>query len=730
MPLFILLNLLIIISSHLAAYRFSREGSFSEHLVTTFLVFITQISLSLLFLGLVIRNLDMVWLILVNAAVSLLIIIRRRRDVIESFRSSYSRIRVFTGDIVSAGDYFLYLCVLLFAVQVSVLLIKIYYLPPHVWDVFAYHLHPVAEWFQQNFIPGIIDSPVRRLNRNPAGSRLIHFWITAGTGDIRWIELPQFIFGLMVPLTSYGLMRKLELKKNVAVKYAILIYFIPSFLIQSRTCQDHLVLTAVTLMAVLYVVTSFYEGKRHLILLGMAMGLTLSLKISGPHIIAVFFLSLVLSKGFNWRQVVRYCRGNRREIAVGVLFFLLLGSYWYCRNYLILDTYLARLQDLLSLKFLLLAGAVLLTAFSIRFIKKRRAGKEPGSTPNSVQKAGNAGKNRRRLKIIAGGALLVILAVGIISHADLVKTSLLSFHDPSGQFVGREFSNRYPVLSLLRGDFLRNVLSFPFRLKDIGQYTPYTPDLLAKSGFGIQFFGFGLGAFIIMALMLLTKRMGRKEIAGYLFVFPTALLISYFFYYYSEANYRMFMFFPVFGIILWALVVERLDFHRIYKWVLNALILVMLLFNGVVCLFEGNLDAGRWKTILTLDNAEQRTSIKYSSLFKREEWTFIDRYVPPSEPIGYLGHFDSWVFPYYDFRLKRKLYNLSSIPGFHFRHGGENYRVMVFNRKFRENLKKRGIHYIHINPQGARHFKGRRKGVIIRGKSVFRISKYLYYFFW
>jgi hypothetical protein len=738
MPLFILLNLLMLISSHLAAYRFNRGGSFSVHLVTVFLIYITQISLSLLFLGLVIRNLGMVWIIVVNVSISLIIIFRLRRFMGESFRSSYSNIRNFSLEIVSARDYFLYFCVLLFAVQVSVLLIKIYYLPPHVWDVFAYHLHPVAEWLQRNFIPGFIDSPVHRLNRNPAGSRLIHFWITAGTGDIRWIELPQFIFGLMVPLTSYALMRKLELKKNVALKYAILIYFIPAILIQSRTCQDHLVLNAATLMVVLFVVTTFYEGKKHLIPLGMAMGITLGVKISGPHIIAVVFLTLVLSKGFDWRRIALFCRENRREIASGALLFLMLGCYWYCRNAMVLGAYLNQFRYFMSLKLLLLVGVVLLLLGVIRIIKKRRAARESEAAllavtnvvQTKVQNSGGEDKKKRRIKIIAGVSLLVVIGIVVIGYGDLLKKTFLSYHDPVQQFTGREFAEKYPLLSLLRGEFFKNVVSFPFRLKDIGLYTPYTPDLLAKSGFGIQFFVFGLAAFIIMGIQFITKRLRRKEIVGYIFIFPMVLLISYFSYYYSEANYRMFMFFPVFGLILWPLVVERLGFHRIYRGVLNLLILVMLLFNGAVCVFEGNLDAGRWKTVLTLENAEQRSSIKYSSLIKREEWAFIDRYVPPTEPIGYLGHFDSWVFPYYDFRLQRKLYNLASIPGFRLKRGGKKYRLLVFNRMFVKNLKKRGIHYIHLNPQGIRHFKNRRKGIFIDNKRVFRISKYLYYFLW
>jgi hypothetical protein len=190
------------------------------------------------------------------------------------------------------------------------------------------------------------------------------------------------------------------------------------------------------------------------------------------------------------------------------------------------------------------------------------------------------------------------------------------------------------------------------------------------------------------------------------------------------------MFFPVFGIILWAFVLEKFKLQKYYLKYIDVLIIIMLLFNMTTCIFEGNMDKKRWKTILTISNSSDRTSIKYSPFFKGEEWNFIDKYVSPEEPIGYTGHYDSWIFPYFDNQLKRRIYHLRSMPGFKLVRVGPKINRLKFNPTFVNSLKQRSIHFIHLNSHGARQLRKKRRAIIIDDKRVCRVTKNLYYFKW
>lgn len=718
--IFFLLNLLMIFSSHLVAFHYFRKANFSEQLITTFLIYVSQVSFSILFLGVVVKNLGMHWLVFLNGLISLFIVVILRKTVKESFNQSYEKILNFSKEIFRARDFFLYIFIFLFVFQVVSLLVKIYYLPAHVWDVFAYHLHPVAEWVQQNLIPSSIDSPVLRINRNPMGTRLLNFWCFRFANDIRWIELPQFMYGLVTLICSYSILLKLKIKKNIAIRYAVLIYFIPLILIESRTCQDHLALNGALLMSTLYFVNVFYEKKySRIIFLSLALGLLLGTKISSPQIIFVFFLSLLFSKGWNSVQVIEFFKKNKIQIFSGVVVILLLGGYWFFKNNLILKSYERMTRIVFTLRVLFIGILVLLLFIIVR----------KGLKKFQVKKWL---KENRIFMISLIFVILILSGWMVISHLDVIKTVVLRYDSPTSLLQDPSFYADYPLLKVLPARFLKNILAFPFRIKDIGHYTAYTPDFLEKSGFGIQFFGFGLVAYVILFVYCLWKKTYRTNIVGFILIYSLVLLASYFFYYYTAANYRMFIFFPVFGIILWAFLFANHNFPDYYSKVIDFLILIMILFNISVCFFEGNMDNNRWKTLFTVNNTLERTPVKYSPFFnkKADAWEFIDKYMTTREPLGYMGHYDSWVFPYYDNQLKRKVYHLRSIPGFQLKRVNRETQCLEFNPLFMENLRRRNIRFIHINPQGARHRRKHLKDVIINDEQVFRVTADLYYFKW
>ena len=716
MAVFILLNLLMLASSYAAAYRFTADSAFSEKLISTFLLYVSQVSFTLLFLGVAIKNLGFLPIILLNAFISLLLLLTLKKyskaaapDFFHQCRASFSRL-------LKTRDYFLYILITLFCLQVLLLLIKIYFLPPHVWDAFAYHLHPVVEWFQGNMIPAAIDTPVVRLNRNPLGLKLFHFWFVKFFQDLTWVELPQFLYGIIATLASYALMLKMEIRKRSALKYAILIYFIPLILLESRTCQDHLALLGTMLMAALYFVNVFFQKKiSQFFFLGLAFGLVIGTKISGPHIVLVFFLALFLSSGFKPLRAPGFLKKNAGPLCLGIIALFALGGYWYVKDTLILSSYLRTLSKLFRFNFavivVLLAAAALLLRWSFR-------------------KPPVARFFKNKIVITIGVLVLLVgVTVALVNNSGLIKGFVLGHESPTALLTDQRFYAQYPLLEAVKSRFVKNLLAFPFRIKDIGLYMEYTPDFLEQSGFGIQFFGFGLLAYALMTLLMFRKKY-RASIMGFVYIFSLLLLGTYFAYYYSSANYRLFMFFPVFGIILWAFLAEKLNLPKYCLAFIHLLMVGMILFNITVTLFEGNAAKNRWKTTLTTTNPRERTSIRFSPLLKGADWRFIDRCTRPGEPVGYLAHLDSWTFPYFDNRMERRIYHLRSLKGFRLINTGNGKRRLDFNPVFKESLKQRQIHFIHINPHGARHHRKHIKPIFASEKDLFRVAGNLYYFEW
>ena len=216
---------------------------------------------------------------------------------------------------------------------------------------------------------------------------------------------------------------------------------------------------------------------------------------------------------------------------------------------------------------------------------------------------------------------------------------------------------------------------------------------------------------------------------GYLFFFSVMLLLSYFVYYFTMPNYRMFMFFPVIGLILWARFVSNLKLSSLNRGYLDCLMVIMLLFNFSTCFFEGNTNANRWKTLFSLQNPQERTPVKYSPFFDKEApaWEFIDNHLQPDEPLGYVGYHDSWVFPYFDNRLKRKIYHLKGMRGYLLKEF-QNKKRLVLTDGLLQQLKQKKIRFLHINPQGW-HYK-RPKATIIDDNRAVAVTPHLFYINW
>jgi hypothetical protein len=709
--IFILLNLAILFSSHLIAYRYFRDAHFSEQLVTTFLLYISQVTFTVLFLGVVIRSLDLLLITILNTVISGSIIVLFGKSVKESLFQSYEKIQELFSHVRHSGDFVLYSLLVLFTLQVLSLLIKIYYLPSHVWDVLAYHLYPVVEWFQQGKIPSFIETAAPHINNVPLGAKPVIFWFTAFPGSLTWVELPQFISGLIVGLTGYSLMQKLNIKKNEALKYALLIYFIPSILIESRTAQDHLVLTAVTIIAVLYFVDVFYEGNSSRIpFLSLSLGLLLGIKISSPSIIFVLFAALLVSKGFNARKIAAFFHENKFPIISGLFMITAIGGYWYVRSGEPLKRYSFLLHRTIESPFFWgLVFLLALLVFSRKYITR---------IPKKVKKT---------TTIAVFAVLLTVGIAGIIKNMNVLRPFLFGYKCPSSILADKTFNAQNPSFN---NQFMKNVLSFPFRIKDIGEHNTYSPSFWRMSGFGIQFFAFGLVAYLVTTFFVVTQKQYRNHAVGFIFIFSTVLLASYFLFYYSRANYRLFMFFPVFGIVLWSFVAGKMNFQPFYLKFIHLFILVMVLFNMVTSLYEGNVSGSSWKTLFTIQYPLERTPTRFSHFLSEDEWQYLDIFTEPDEPVGYFGKHNLLIYPYYDNHMQRNVYYLPSLGSIKLIPDKNLRKRAILTPELKENLEQRRIHYIHILSRKKKGNKSGAGNTYIRDSDIIRVTGDLYYYKW
>lgn len=725
--LFLLLNLLVFFSSHLLCFGVRKHRDFSSHLVTSFLVYVVQISLSVILTGVFVQRLTPISLLLFNTALSSLIIFYWRNSIQDSMHYLYNRIHRLCKDLWQSKDILLFVLLSLFIFQVTLTVIKIYYLPPHVGDVLSYHLHPVAEWFQQAKLTNYMDSPVYRGNQNPLGAKYLHLWFILFNGEITWIELPQFLFGLMLAFTTYSLMLRLNVVRRIAMRMAVLIYFVPTVLLQSRTCQDHLIHAACSMAALLFLVDIVFKHRHdRIVFLGLTLAYLFGIKKHSVVVIAMLVPALFLSRGFNGRKIKAFFQSNSKPNIIAASILLAGATFYILNNQSFLNRLLGLTENNYSsylFKLLLPLTILIFLAILLKRLFKK-----------SLKKWPDLRTLHRRPAVIAAAAFisLAVLAVLFIKTYPSIKPFLTGYKSPLMR-TNRQFLKKSP---LLKNKFIKNVLSFPFRIKDIGMYTPYTPDLLEKSGFGIQFFAIGLLSYFILFPLIIFKKEYRNSVMGFLLIFSLLLICIYFLSYFSWANYRSFLFLAIIGLVLWAYIQSRWLNKKYYRVYLDIMIVAMVLFNGLVCFFEGNQYPDRWKTAVTIDDPSQRTVIKYANLLKTwsgpgESWKFIDNLISPGEAIGYSGGDDAWTFPYFDNRLKRKLYFLTSLPGFQIKKqikGTTTYRMLQFNKDFRVSLKQRGIHYIHFSTQGTTHSKKLFIAEDTRG--VVKITPNLYYVKW
>jgi len=333
---FLLVNGLVVFSSwRLASYLLRDNQSLSLRMVAAGILSFAHITVVVLLLGVVARYLNALSVPVLSLLISatILFICRTyRHPFIASARQAFA-------ETFFSRDYFLYVIVFLLFIQVIVLLFKVVWLPPHIWDVFVYHLPPAVEWFQQGYMPPVLDTTVNRINGAPLGMTVLAYWFFIFFRDDMLVEMPMLLWALLLVPVSIAVMRQSGLPRSWSFKFAVLIFFLPIVIMQAVTVKDHLGLNVGFIAGLLFLAEFLKEGKPRLLLLAAAaFGLMLGYKIAAP--IHILMALLVFSVLLWFRQRSFFTDSQHRlallkAAAASAVIVLLVSGYWYLRNLLV-----------------------------------------------------------------------------------------------------------------------------------------------------------------------------------------------------------------------------------------------------------------------------------------------------------------------------------------------------------------------------------------------------------
>ena len=219
------------------------------------------------------------------------------------------------------------------------LFINLLIIPITDYDSLAYHLPIMAHWYQS----GSFD--ITEQWKNQIQSTYPYNWEVFSTlllfpfqEDLA-VSIPNFIAWLIFGLVIYRLCRMLNLEQTYSMIPAILVMTMPDVMNHINTMHIDLAFAAFFLLG-LYSIMCYQLTQQFIFLVffsaivGMLLGIKMSGVIYVALLIGVFGVFKLYSVSILGQKFIN--QQNLWAVALGSCIIVLLGGYWYFRNFIIL----------------------------------------------------------------------------------------------------------------------------------------------------------------------------------------------------------------------------------------------------------------------------------------------------------------------------------------------------------------------------------------------------------
>lgn len=314
------MNLAAGLSAAVLTKRLFRFSSLLDRLFAFFMVFISQIALMLLILG-IFGVLTLTNLIMLLSAVLLgsLLVPRAKNMPAQARPESF--------EISLPGKFGLAVICAYAAVKLSVNLVN----PPFGWDSLNYHFTFPVEWMKHgNLVNPIVISCDPAPTYYPVNAGLLFLWFIFPLKSAFIADLGQLPFFIIAFFCVYSIGRKIGISREYSFYGACLFSLVPNYFKQLDIAYVDIMVAALFLLALNFLFSLRNEFSfRNLTVFSLCLGFML-----GTKTIALLY-SLLLFAPFLFlcfkqnkiRRAAGFC-------LAGVLLILLLGGFSYARNFI------------------------------------------------------------------------------------------------------------------------------------------------------------------------------------------------------------------------------------------------------------------------------------------------------------------------------------------------------------------------------------------------------------
>ncbi len=317
----LVMNTIVGISSFLFS-RSMRLKSFSDFLITWFVVFLSQVILGEIILG-VLGILSLINLFYLNSAILLILFLSFRKKPNELFFNHIKQ---------SVKDFFNNKSVLFISsIIIAFGVVKIgfnLFSPPFGWDCLNYHFTFPVEWLKS----GTLNNPITVFGDPsppyyPINGSLIFFWYMLPLKNVFLADLGQMPFFVVSLLALYSIGRKIGLKRDYSFFGATLFILIPNVFKQLEIAYVDMMVAGLFFICLNYLLLLNKKYSLKIVcLFSISFGLFIGVKTVALPYSLLLFVPLV------------FILVKNKKFFSGILVFLLsvliFGGFSYIRNFI------------------------------------------------------------------------------------------------------------------------------------------------------------------------------------------------------------------------------------------------------------------------------------------------------------------------------------------------------------------------------------------------------------